>query len=45
MRKHITLFSLSLIFAVVLSLDGCEPEPSPVLPKTSCHLCEFTEPS
>ncbi|WP_272941017.1 hypothetical protein [Actinobacillus minor] len=43
MRRHITLFSLSLIFAVVLSLDGCET--SPVLPKTSCHLCEFTEPS
>lgn len=40
MRNMITGISGAILLSLILSLDGCEPEP--VLNKIpTCHLCEF----
>lgn len=41
MRNIITGISGALLLSLILSLDGCEPEPVTLDKIPTCQLCEF----
>lgn len=41
MRNIITGLGGALLLSLVLSLDGCDPEPITLDKLETCHLCEF----
>lgn len=41
MRNIITGISGALLLSLILSLDGCEPEPVTLDKIKTCNLCEF----
>lgn len=44
MLNHIKYIIAAIAFEVVISgLNGCESS-QPVMPATTCNLCEFTQP-
>ena len=41
MRNIITGLGGALLLSLILSLDGCDPEPITLDKIPTCHLCEF----